>query len=88
MCASGVEIVTERLASVQPAPEAVVAKRQISLWTEKEKTAFMEAYKVVSCPLRFRHQHCSTKCLPMACGCNPLHAASQCGSLLDQPAVI
>lgn len=35
---------------VQPAPEAVVAKRQISLWTDKEKSAFMDAYKVVIMP--------------------------------------
>ena len=28
----------------------VVAKRQISLWTDKEKGAFMEAYKVCSFP--------------------------------------
>ncbi|BDA48420.1 probable nuclear receptor corepressor 1 at N-terminal half [Coccomyxa sp. Obi] len=27
-------------------PDSVVAKRQMSLWTEKEKAAFMEAYKL------------------------------------------
>ena len=31
---------------MQQAAETVVAKRQISLWTEKEKGAFMDAYKV------------------------------------------
>jgi len=34
---------------VQPSQETVVAKRQISLWTDKEKGAFMEAYKVRRC---------------------------------------
>ena len=29
------------------AAETVVAKRQISLWTEREKSAFMDAYKVL-----------------------------------------
>lgn len=27
-----------------------MAKRQMSLWTEKEKTAFIEAYKVPTSP--------------------------------------
>jgi hypothetical protein len=30
----------------QQVPDPVVVKRQISLWTEKEKAAFIEAYKV------------------------------------------
>ena len=33
---------------MQQAAETVVAKRQISLWTEREKSAFMDAYKVLS----------------------------------------
>lgn len=31
-----------------------MAKRQISLWTDKEKSAFMEAYKVNTRPLSFQ----------------------------------
>ena len=34
--------------AMQQAAETVVAKRQISLWTEREKSAFMDAYKVLS----------------------------------------
>ena len=31
----------------------MVAKRQMSLWTEKEKTAFIEAYKVPSSAVEY-----------------------------------
>ena len=37
--------------------EAAVAKRQISLWTEREKGAFVDAYKALSLtqPLNVPH---------------------------------
>ena len=42
---------------MQQAAETVVAKRQISLWTEKEKSAFMDAYKVLSAVISFPPHH-------------------------------
>ena len=46
---------------MKQAAETVVAKRQISLWTEKEKSAFMDAYKVPATVFSFglpRHPIC------------------------------
>ena len=73
----------------QPAPEAVVAKRQISLWTDKEKSSFMDAYKVViSLPRTSTSSAIHSICPPR--GRMPVHAAAcitHSSSLPNQPAL-